>query len=85
MVKKFSNAQTTGARENYISGDKLSIEVLTKKLIENAENYYAMWKSERMHDEYLEKIAENLTVDTREQKSLKQFKEKLPDFEKHLL
>ena len=44
-----------------------------------------MWKSERMHDEYLDKIAENLTVDTREQRELLEFKERLPDFEKHLM
>ena len=43
-----------------------SIETLTQNLIENSEYYYKMWKSERMHDEYLDKIAENLTVDTRE-------------------
>ena len=65
MVKKFSSAQI-GHKDNYVSGDKLSIEALTKNLIENAESYYAMWKSERMHDEYLDKIAQNLTVDTRE-------------------
>ena len=67
MVKKFSSAQI-GNGDNYVSGDQLSIEALTKNLIENAESYYQMWKSERMHDEYLEKIAQNLTVDTREQK-----------------
>ena len=44
-----------------------------------------MWKSERMHDEYLEKIAQNLTVDTREQKQLHEFKERLPEFEKYLM
>ena len=44
-----------------------------------------MWKSERMHDEYLDKIAENLTIDTRELRELLEFKERLPDFEKHLM
>ena len=84
MVKKFSSAQI-GHKDSYVSGDKLSIEALTKNLIENAESYYAMWKSERMHDEYLDKIAQNLTVDTREQRSLKEFKERLPEFERHLM
>ena len=84
MVKKFASAQG-GHKDNHIDGSKLSIETRTKNLIENAESYYAMWKSERMHDEYLDKIAQNLTVDTREQKSLKEFKEKLPEFEKYLM
>ena len=39
MVKKFSSAQI-GNGDNYVSGDQLSIEALTKNLIENAESYY---------------------------------------------
>ena len=65
MCKKFSSAQD-GNSKNYLSGDKLSIENLTKNLIASAENYYSKWCSERMHDEYLDRIAQNITADTRE-------------------
>ena len=84
MVKKFSSAQVAG-KDTYVSGDKLSIEALTKNLIESATNYYSKWRSERMHDEYLDRIAQNITADTREQKSLLEFRHRLPDFEKYLM
>ena len=63
----------------------MSIEALTKNLIESATNYYSKWRSERMHDEYLDRIAQNITADTREQKSLLEFRHRLPEFEKYLM
>lgn len=56
MVKKFAGVQEADSK-NFISGDMLSVEKLTKSLIQSADAYYAKWRSERMHDEYLDKIA----------------------------
>lgn len=78
MVKKFASAQEAGT---YVSGDKLSIKALTQNLIQSAEDYSSKWRSERMHDEYLDRIAQNITADTREQKSLLEFRHRLPEFE----
>ena len=45
MVKKFAGVQEADSK-SFISGDMLSVEKLTKSLIQSADAYYTKWRSD---------------------------------------
>ena len=66
LCKRFNATHVENpAKVSKSKGNKLSILKIQQKLVKDADDYYLMWKNERLQEEQVDLILQSLTHDKR--------------------
>ena len=84
MCKKYAATQKDAQCE-YTTADKLDLPQLIDKLVTASSSIVDEWRSERNHQEFIDKLCKELTKSFKEEKILKEYPEKIHHFHKYLL